>query len=243
MSPSWSSTSLASSTSAIGPGSRGATREALCLLAQHPWRGNVRELEAVLGQAMIFRGGDLITSSDLDLPMPKINDIAENKAVTGPHGLLTQRRRSAGSSTRPFGSWPSGAKSAQRYHRSRPDLSRACQARARGSCAAWALAAHRVRARRSVRATVVVSLESAAGPRSATPRRARRTRRLAPVLDVKRPWALHDGHARSSRHAEISLGCFRSVSEIRKPGLNQQLNDRKNHRRRDTEHEHSVCCF
>jgi hypothetical protein len=63
------------------------------------------------------------------------------------------------------------------------------------------------------------------------------------VLDMKRPWALHDGHARSSRHAEISLGRFRSVSEIQKPGLNQPLNDRKNHRRRDTEHEHSVCCF
>ncbi len=39
---------------------RGVTREALRRLEQYPWRGNVRELEVVLEQAMIFRRGDWI---------------------------------------------------------------------------------------------------------------------------------------------------------------------------------------
>jgi hypothetical protein len=37
---------------------RGATREALRRLEQYPWRGNVREVEALFEQAMIFRRGD-----------------------------------------------------------------------------------------------------------------------------------------------------------------------------------------
>src|SRR5262249_28168191 len=49
------------------------------LLAQHPWRGNVRELEAVLEQAMIFRGGDWITPEDLDLLTPRSSEL-ESKA-------------------------------------------------------------------------------------------------------------------------------------------------------------------
>jgi len=48
---------------------RGATREALRLLEHYPWRGNVRQLEAVLEQAMIFASGDWIAPADLDLPM------------------------------------------------------------------------------------------------------------------------------------------------------------------------------
>ena len=46
---------------------RGVTRRALRLLQQHPWRGNVRELETVLEQAMIFRRGDWIGPEALDL--------------------------------------------------------------------------------------------------------------------------------------------------------------------------------
>ena len=46
---------------------RGVTRRALRRLQQHPWRGNVRELETVLEQAMIFRGGDRLAPEDLDL--------------------------------------------------------------------------------------------------------------------------------------------------------------------------------
>jgi DNA-binding NtrC family response regulator len=40
----------------------GVTRVALSLLEQYPWLGNVRELEAVLELAMIFRSGDWITT-------------------------------------------------------------------------------------------------------------------------------------------------------------------------------------
>jgi two-component system, NtrC family, response regulator AtoC len=47
---------------------RGATCEALRRLEQHPWRGNVREVEALLEQAMIFRRGDWILPEDLGLP-------------------------------------------------------------------------------------------------------------------------------------------------------------------------------
>ncbi len=69
-----------------GFGVRGVTREALRLLARHPWRGNVRELEAVLEQAMIFRRGDWITGEDLDLRTSARPDIGESKADAERHG-------------------------------------------------------------------------------------------------------------------------------------------------------------
>jgi DNA-binding NtrC family response regulator len=47
---------------------RGATREALRRLEQYSWRGNVREVEALVEQAMIFRRGDWILPEDLGLP-------------------------------------------------------------------------------------------------------------------------------------------------------------------------------
>jgi DNA-binding NtrC family response regulator len=50
---------------------RDATRDALRLLRQHAWRGNVGELAAVLEQAVIFARGDWITSEDLDLRTPR----------------------------------------------------------------------------------------------------------------------------------------------------------------------------
>ena len=37
---------------------RGVTRRAFRLLQQHPWRGNVRKLETILEQAVIFRRGE-----------------------------------------------------------------------------------------------------------------------------------------------------------------------------------------
>ncbi len=66
---------------------RGATPPALRLLEHYPWRGNVRELEAVLEQAMIFRGGDWITPEDLDLLMPRGGDVAEGAAAAERHGV------------------------------------------------------------------------------------------------------------------------------------------------------------
>jgi len=65
----------------------GATREALRLLEHYPWRGNVRELEAVLEQAMIFSGGDWITPEDLDLPMRRADVVAESAAGGERHGM------------------------------------------------------------------------------------------------------------------------------------------------------------
>jgi DNA-binding NtrC family response regulator len=54
-----------------GLGVRGVTREALRWLRQHAWRGNVRELEAVLEQAVIFARGRWIKPDDLDLRTPR----------------------------------------------------------------------------------------------------------------------------------------------------------------------------
>jgi DNA-binding NtrC family response regulator len=50
---------------------RGVAREALRVLEQHPWRGNVRELEAVLEQAMVFSGEEWIAPGDLELRLPR----------------------------------------------------------------------------------------------------------------------------------------------------------------------------
>jgi DNA-binding NtrC family response regulator len=40
---------------------RGVTRQALRVIEQYPWRGNVRELEAVLESAMVLKGAVWIT--------------------------------------------------------------------------------------------------------------------------------------------------------------------------------------
>jgi two-component system response regulator HupR/HoxA len=66
---------------------RGATPAALRLLEHHPWRGNVRELEAVLERALIFRSGDWITPEDLDLPRPRGGDVTESAAAVERHGV------------------------------------------------------------------------------------------------------------------------------------------------------------
>lgn len=54
----------------------GTTPAALRLLEHYPWRGNVRELEAVLEQTMIFKSGNWITREDLDLLMHRRGDAA-----------------------------------------------------------------------------------------------------------------------------------------------------------------------
>lgn len=56
-----------------GFGLRGVPRDALRLLTQHAWRGNVRELEAVLEQAAIFARRDWITAEDLGLLTPRLS--------------------------------------------------------------------------------------------------------------------------------------------------------------------------
>jgi DNA-binding NtrC family response regulator len=47
----------------------GVTRDALDVLLGHSWPGNVREMEAVLEQAMIFHGGGWLRAEDLELPL------------------------------------------------------------------------------------------------------------------------------------------------------------------------------
>jgi DNA-binding NtrC family response regulator len=65
----------------------GVTRDALRLLEQYPWRGNVRELETVLEQAMIFRSGDWITPRDLELPLRRGGDVAGDPAAVARPGV------------------------------------------------------------------------------------------------------------------------------------------------------------
>jgi DNA-binding NtrC family response regulator len=74
---------------------RGATREALRLLTEHSWRGNVRELEAVLEQAVIFRGDELIAAEDLDLPKPRSPDATDGGARSEPIATLIWLQREA----------------------------------------------------------------------------------------------------------------------------------------------------
>jgi DNA-binding NtrC family response regulator len=66
-------------------GVRGVTAEALRRLAEHPWRGNVRELEAVLEEAMIFRRGEWIGPEDLDLSTSRAEDVVNHVGATD-HG-------------------------------------------------------------------------------------------------------------------------------------------------------------
>lgn len=66
---------------------RGATPAALRLLEHYPWRGNVRELETALEQAMIFKSGDWITPEDLDLPRPRGGGVTEGAAAVERHGV------------------------------------------------------------------------------------------------------------------------------------------------------------
>jgi DNA-binding NtrC family response regulator len=70
---------------------RGVTRKALRLLGQHPWRGNVRELETILEQAVIFRGGEWITPEDLDLPARRPAEILGSPADAGRQGMTAAK--------------------------------------------------------------------------------------------------------------------------------------------------------
>ncbi len=102
---------------------RGATPAALRSLEHHPWRGNVRELEAVLEQAMIFTNGEWIAPEDLKLPMRQRGDVAEAAVAVERHGgaasvTLSWLQREAPSDRVPAARGP-----AQRHRRALPDLS------------------------------------------------------------------------------------------------------------------------
>jgi DNA-binding NtrC family response regulator len=68
---------------------RGVTRRALRMLQRHPWRGNVRELEAILEQAVIFRSGEWITPEDLDLPARRSADVPVSTRHAGRREVTT----------------------------------------------------------------------------------------------------------------------------------------------------------
>jgi transcriptional regulator with GAF, ATPase, and Fis domain len=68
---------------------QGVTRQALRVLEQCPWRGNVRELEAVLEPAMVLKGAGWITPKDIELaPLPGERVTAE-AGVAGERGTTT----------------------------------------------------------------------------------------------------------------------------------------------------------
>ncbi len=56
-----------------------------------PWRGNVRELETTLEQAMIFRRGDWITPEDLDLPAQRPTEVPGGSARAGRQGVAAAK--------------------------------------------------------------------------------------------------------------------------------------------------------
>jgi DNA-binding NtrC family response regulator len=66
---------------------RGVTPRGPRLLQRHPWRGNVRELEAILEQAMIFRSNEWITPKDLDLPARRSADVRSSTAHDARRGV------------------------------------------------------------------------------------------------------------------------------------------------------------
>jgi DNA-binding NtrC family response regulator len=66
----------------------GVTRQALAVMENHPWRGNVRELEAVLEQAMIFRGQGLLRPEDFDLRRARVEPFPGTDVSAGDVRLL-----------------------------------------------------------------------------------------------------------------------------------------------------------
>jgi DNA-binding NtrC family response regulator len=75
---------------------RGVTRRALRVLQRHPWRGNVRELEAILEQAVIFRSGEWLTPKDFDLPARRSMDVPWSATHAGRRGGATTVRATLG---------------------------------------------------------------------------------------------------------------------------------------------------
>lgn len=65
---------------------RGVTRQALRVIEQYPWRGNVRELEAVLESAMVLKGAGWITPEDLELAAVPGEGITADAEVAGGPG-------------------------------------------------------------------------------------------------------------------------------------------------------------
>jgi len=67
----------------------GVTRQALAIMENQQWRGNVLELEAVLEQAMILRGGGSLRPEDLDLGRARLGPLSDVRVsdVPSPRSL------------------------------------------------------------------------------------------------------------------------------------------------------------
>jgi two-component system response regulator PilR (NtrC family) len=63
--------------------------DAIDALAQHPFPGNVRELENVLERALAMCDGALITASDLHLPIPRATPAPPGPRTTAPQPAIT----------------------------------------------------------------------------------------------------------------------------------------------------------
>jgi two-component system response regulator HupR/HoxA len=75
----------------------GAMPRALALLEHQRWRGNVRELEAMLEQAMIFRGSGWLRPDDLAFPRirkstERVADVGLDQVALAPEDLTWSQR-------------------------------------------------------------------------------------------------------------------------------------------------------
>jgi len=52
---------------------RGISSEALKMLMDYPWPGNVRQLDAIIEKAILVAGGEVLSPADVDLPNPQTN--------------------------------------------------------------------------------------------------------------------------------------------------------------------------
>jgi two-component system, NtrC family, response regulator HydG len=66
----------------------GVARSALAAIEGAPWSGNVRELEAVVEQAMIFKGRGWVTLPDLELPAQRLGRDALTRVANSTDELL-----------------------------------------------------------------------------------------------------------------------------------------------------------
>jgi DNA-binding NtrC family response regulator len=87
---------------------RGISKDALKILMNQPWPGNVRQLDATIEKAVLVASGDVLSTSDLDIPPRPSDGAAEGSYFDLPqegmaldeierHVILTALQKSGGS--------------------------------------------------------------------------------------------------------------------------------------------------